>query len=275
MTLPSAPVAARTLVYDQPINIDASNDSHAMMLRMIGGHCRVLEYGCSTGRMTRALSAAGCQVTGLEIDSAAADLARPYAQAVHVIDLDQERASELLAGEHFDVLVFGDVLEHLRDPATTFNDALKLLAPQGRVVVSLPNMAHADVRLALLLEGQVPYAEWGLLDRTHLRWFTRDSMISLFSDAGLEVFEWQRTVREIGETEIPYDRNSVPADLRNWLTSQQDITTYQFVVQAHRRDESDSESARQSTAVNAPVAKQQKAMRLSHWWPLGRLFGNR
>ncbi len=225
---------AATLVYDQPIDLNAVNDSHAFMLKMIAPGSRVLEYGCATGRMTEIMRRMKCSVTGIEINPEAAKLARAHALAVHVIDLDAERVSQRLAGQTFDVLVFGDVLEHLRDPATVLRDALKLLAPDGSVVVSVPNMAHADVRLALL-EGQVNYADWGLLDRTHLRWFTRDSLERFLSDAGLEVTEWRRTVRAVTESEVAYDREAVPKALLQWLARQPEVTTYQFVVQARRR----------------------------------------
>lgn len=233
---PEATAAAstvRTLFYDQPINLDDSNDSHALMLRMIGEGHSVLEYGCATGRMSRVLQQMGCAVTGIEVDPTAAALARPYTETVEVIDLDHERASERLRDEAYDVIVFGDVLEHLRDPAAVLQDAVRLLAPDGRVVISLPNMAHADVRLALLA-GSVPYGDCGLLDRTHLRWFTHDSLIELLASAGLEAFEWQRTVRAIGKTEVPYNQATVPEGLCDWLTQQPEATTYQFVVQARR-----------------------------------------
>ncbi len=222
------------LIYDQPIDVKASNDSHALMLKMIPRDCRVLEYGCATGRMTEIMRDRGCAVTGIEINPEAAALARRYAEAVHVIDLDSERASQRLAGQSFDVLVFGDVLEHLRDPGIILKDALKLLSPSGSVVISVPNMAHGDLRLALL-EGQVNYGDWGLLDRTHLRWFTRNSLEQMLADAGLEVLEWQRTVRGITESEIAYDRAAVPKALLQWLGQQPEATTYQFVVRAQRR----------------------------------------
>jgi methionine biosynthesis protein MetW len=230
----AAGLSAAAEIYDQPINLGDPDSSHALMLQMIRPGTRVLEFGCATGRMSELLRAQGSSVTGIEIDPACARLARQFADAVHEIDLDVERASQRLAGERFDVLVFGDVLEHLRDPETVLRDALKLLTPGGEVVVSIPNMAHADVRLSLL-EGQVTYGDCGLLDRTHLRWFTRDSLELLLTEAGLEPVQWERTRRAVGATEIPYRREAIPQALRSWVAEQPEATTYQFVVRSRRR----------------------------------------
>ena len=230
---PPLPDAPPRSVYDHAVDPEAPNNSHAMMLRMVGRDCRVLEFGCATGGMTRALCAQGCTVVGVEIDASAAEAARRFAQAVHVCDLDRERISERLPGERFDVIIFGDVLEHLRDPQQSLTDAMQLLAADGRVVISVPNMAHGDVRLALL-EGQVPYADLGLLDRTHRHWFTRDNLLSLLQACGLKVVEWQRTIQKITKSEVPYNRAAVPRGLLLWLGQQPEATTYQFVVTARR-----------------------------------------
>lgn len=230
LPLPDAPHRS---VYDHAVDPEAANNSHAMMLRMVGRDCRVLEFGCATGGMTRALRAQGCTVVGVEIDAEAAEGARRFAEAVHVCDLDRERISARLPGERFDVILFGDVLEHLRDPQLSLSDAMQLLAADGRVVISVPNMAHGDVRLALL-EGQVPYADLGLLDRTHRHWFTRDNLLALLKACGLGVVDWQRTVKKITESEVPYQRAAVPKGLLLWLGQQPEATTYQFVVTARR-----------------------------------------
>ena len=227
---------ARPSVYDHAVNAKAKNNSHALMLGLIGQGQRVLEVGCATGGMTLALGAQGCTVVGIEIDPDAAELARQYAESVHVVDLDGERLSARLPDQSFDVIVFGDVLEHLRDPQRTLGDALQLLRANGRVVISVPNMAHADVRLALL-EGQVPYADLGLLDRTHRHWFTRDNLQALLKACGLRVTQWQRTVQALGKTEIPYNRKALPWALQHWLSHQPEATTYQFIVQAQRAAE--------------------------------------
>ena len=88
--------------------------------------------------------------------------------------------------DRFDAIVFGDVLEHLNDPLAALRLAIASLAPAGLVLVSVPNVAHLFVRLSLLL-GRFDYADRGILDRTHLRFFTRRTFLSLLAEAGLVV----------------------------------------------------------------------------------------
>src|SRR5207248_2616993 len=89
------------------------------------------------------------------------------------LDLETE-----LGGERFDAILFADVLEHLRDPAALLKRVRPLVAENGVVIASIPNVAHASVRLALL-GGSFRYREWGLLDETHLRFFTRHGVEDL------------------------------------------------------------------------------------------------
>ena len=106
-----------------------------------------------------------------------------------VADLDQ--AAPRLQGT-FDAIVYGDVLEHLNDPLPILVGLNLALAVGGRVIVSVPNVAHLWVRLSLLL-GRWDYADRGILDRTHLRFFTRRSFAAFLRDAGLSVEEMVAT----------------------------------------------------------------------------------
>src|SRR3954454_17965195 len=101
--------------YDTDVD-PASNTSHAPMLRLVGGNKTVLDVGCATGYLARALRENGCKVSGVEYDPAAAAEAAPALEKLVVGDLEQLDLVEEFAGEVFDVIVFGDVLEHLRDP---------------------------------------------------------------------------------------------------------------------------------------------------------------
>lgn len=87
----------------------------------------------------------------------------------------------------FDVLIFNDVLEHMTDPWSTLRDSHQLLAEAGKVVVSLPNVRYWPVVMRLLVRGEFEYTDIGVLDRTHLRFFTRTSMIELMESSGFRV----------------------------------------------------------------------------------------
>ncbi len=168
----------------------------------------VLEGGVSSGYFARVLTAAGRTVDGVELDPAEADLARTVCRRVHVGDLGAVATDEL--DGPYDALVFGDTLEHLVDPAGTLARLSRALRPGGTVVASIPNVAEAGNRLRLL-RGRWDYADRGILDRTHLRFFTHRTVQELFTAAGLDVVavdgyvraglageRWSRTVHRVG-----------------------------------------------------------------------------
>lgn len=144
----------------------------------------ILEVGCAAGAMGEALLGKGArQVVGLDIYDPALELARGRLSAVHKVDLNALPSLPYPEG-HFDVMTFADVLEHLVDPAVVLKHLRRWLADSGRILISIPNIRHESVVLPLLVEGKWEYAEWGILDRTHLRFFTRDGVLKLLSDAG-------------------------------------------------------------------------------------------
>lgn len=156
------------------------------VLRLLGNGHRVLDVGCGGGALAEAARLAGNEVTGVERDAAAASRARARAVRVVVHDAaDVEGLTGQLSGP-FDRIVFADLLEHLPDPGPVLAAYRALLAPQGKVLVSVPNVAAWTVRLALLC-GSFRYAESGIMDRTHLRWFTVATARELAEEAGYRV----------------------------------------------------------------------------------------
>lgn len=213
--------------------IDPADDStHGTVVRMVGSGRRVLELGPATGYMTKVLTERGCSVTGIEFDPAMAEEARAFADEIIVGDLDTLDLDEVLGGRRFDAIIAADVLEHLRDPLGLLRRLRDFLDEGGFFVVSLPNVAHGSVRLALL-QGQFEYSPAGLLDSTHLRFFTRESVGELFDDAELAIAEFKRSELDILASEVPFDRTRVPADLLAELEADPDARTYQFVLRAY------------------------------------------
>jgi len=175
-------------VSDSPYQLKSDPySSHAVILARLGdGHGRrALDVGAADGFLAELLTRQGWQVTALERDPAQAAKARGRCHEVIVADLDQ--AAPRLQG-FFDAIVYGDVLEHLNDPLPVLVALDRALAAGGRVIVSVPNVAHLWVRLSLAL-GRWNYADRGILDRTHLRFFTKRSFAALLRDAGLSVEE--------------------------------------------------------------------------------------
>ena len=166
---------------------DDPHSSHSVILARLGegrGR-RALDVGAADGFLAERLTAHGWSVTALERDPELAARARGRCKEVVVADL--ESAPPLLHGP-FEAIIYGDVLEHLSDPTTVLRALDQTLAPGGAVIVSVPNVAHLWVRLSLLA-GRFDYADRGILDRTHLRFFTRRTLLELLRSAGLRVDE--------------------------------------------------------------------------------------
>jgi len=170
--------------YDRGPVIAGGADSLGQIAVLLPDAGDVLDVGCATGRLGQYLQQnTSCSVDGIEINAEAAAQARMHYRSIYAIDLDQPSQLDQLS-RRYDVIILADVLEHLRYPQEVLQALVGRLAPGGRFLVSLPNVAHVAVA-ANLLRGRFPYQEQGLLDRTHLRFFTRDSAFELFQACGL------------------------------------------------------------------------------------------
>ncbi|MGB4746271.1 MAG: methyltransferase domain-containing protein [Candidatus Microthrix parvicella] len=196
------------------------NNPDAIMLELVGSGRSVLHLGCADEHMTRWLAAAGCEVTEAELDSEGAGA-----------DLDHLDLGELFEGRTFEVVLCGDVAAQLRDPTRMLVAARRLLAPGGVVVVSVPNVAHGDVRLELLA-GRFDYRRDGLLGAANLRMFTRRSLESMLEDAGLVGVDWRRTHCPLGSSELAPPLEAAPPGVRELLEADPDALTYRFIVKA-------------------------------------------
>ena len=159
----------------------------AELRRKRPGTPTVLDVGCGRGQLGGAIRGLGYRVTGIERSPEAAARAGDRLDEVLRIDLADPAAAEVaIAGRRFDIVLFADVLEHLPDPLAVLRFYRRFLAPGGRVVISLPNVASWDRRLALLF-GRFDYADAGIMDRTHLRFFTFRTAGILVREAGMTV----------------------------------------------------------------------------------------
>jgi len=159
--------------------------AHRLVLAAVPDGARVLDVGCATGYLAAELTLRGCRVVGVEADPRAAAQAREHCELVVVGDVEEPAVRDELPRD-MDVVLLADLLEHLRDPWEVLAALRETLAPGGRAVASVPNIAHWTARRALA-RGRFPYADHGLFDRTHLRFFTRASARELAQRAGYAV----------------------------------------------------------------------------------------
>lgn len=153
----------------------------------IPAECRtVLDVGCWRGAFGQYLKQQRPWLEVWGIDSSSEAVRHAEIRLDHFLYGDYP---EVVPDLRFDCIVFNDVLEHMVDPWTALSSAIPLLAKGGRVVASIPNVRHYSVLRGLALQGDWRYADCGLLDRTHLRFFTRKSMVRLFDQSGFTVRE--------------------------------------------------------------------------------------
>ena len=159
--------------------------AHMKILNLAGKNKVVLDVGCSTGQLAKRLKEKGCKVYGIEVDEGAAKIARRCCEDVIVKDV--ELLKELPYPKNFfDVIIFADVLEHLRNPLNVLINLKKYLKDDGHILCSIPNVAHIYVRLNLLF-GRWNYQKEGILDETHLRFFTLKTAKNLVEKAGYKI----------------------------------------------------------------------------------------
>jgi len=189
--------------YKATITRSNRNNSHTLALDFIqsvkASGLKVLEVGCSTGYFGAKLRQLGHHVTGVELDSNSAALAQPVLDEVHCTSIEKFYAE--YPDRKFDIICFGDVLEHLYDPRDVLERSAKQLVQGGHIVCSVPNIGHACIR-GTLLEGEWNYSDLGTLDRTHIRFFTKKTLIELFQSASLEIEKLQSvrlTTQQVGE----------------------------------------------------------------------------
>ncbi|KFB74470.1 MAG: class I SAM-dependent methyltransferase [Candidatus Accumulibacter phosphatis] len=214
--------------------VDLADDSApASVVRFVGQDRKVLEIGAGPGSITRFLSGKNrCHVTAAEVDDSAIEKLRQFCDRVIKLDLNAPNWTDSLQEEGlFEVVVIADVLEHLYDPWQVLQDAKRLLAPGGHLVVSLPHAAHCAI-VACLIEGDFEYRDWGLLDRTHIRFFGMRNIQNLFDGAGLSIVDAHFVVKAPEQTELVAHWNNLPAPLRAMLALGPHAKVYQVVVKA-------------------------------------------
>ena len=165
-----------------------------ILLEWVGTRKRVLELGCSTGYMSRYMTQKrDCSVTGIEVDAAAAAQAGEYCREILVRDLNRLGWTLGLPKRAFDVILMGDVLEHLVDPPQVLIQTRALLDSNASLVICLPNVVHWSTRLKILF-GRFDYESIGTLDHTHLRFYTVKTAREMIESAGYRITKFHPAI---------------------------------------------------------------------------------
>jgi len=188
------------MAYISTIDTTNKNNSHTIAIDFLleksnNRFLKILDVGCSEGYLGGYLKNLGHTVLGVEMNSQAAHKAGLVLDSVYNGSISDYFSHH--KDEKFDAILFGDVLEHIADPNEVLEICHHHLNEEGFIIASLPNIAHAAIR-AMLLEGRWEYADLGILDRTHLRFFTKASAHELFVEADYDI-------ERVGQVHLPIE----------------------------------------------------------------------
>lgn len=241
-----------THIYERTVDPEGK-DSLARIGRLVHPGSTVLELGPATGYFTRHLSEVlGCTVDCVEYSPEMAKMAQPFARTLQVGDLDQLELSDHFRPGAYDHVIAADVLEHLKNPWRVLRGCRDLLKPTGSVLLSIPNIGHAAL-ISELIAGRFEYRDEGLLDRTHLRFFTRASIVDMLRRTGFQLKSIDRIEWMPEQTEFARVLEEMPPRLRDYLLTHGDSLTYQFIVHATPGDMTQSDADRALAESGGPA----------------------
>ena len=221
-------------VYSRPVKADDRNLPVVLAAERMKPGAKILDVGCACGDNGVYLrNTLGASLWGMEYDKQS--LARTlhtgaYREALHV-DLEHFFATDYSRFYgFFDHIFMGDVLEHLRDPKAALLQFMPFLAASGSFLISLPNVAHLHV-IANLLQHRFQYAEAGILDTTHLRFFTKSSLAGFFAAAGLRVTHAQASFAAPDENRLTAIPKNLPPEVYDLLWKDRHFMVCQYVTE--------------------------------------------
>ncbi|MGB3775215.1 MAG: class I SAM-dependent methyltransferase [Leeuwenhoekiella sp.] len=170
------------------------------LLKFIKGEdLKVLDVGCASGVNGKYLLDQNMAnvVYGIEYDEIMAQEAAKWNTKTFIGDLNLRifREEILRSTNNFDFIIFGDILEHLYSPVEVLTELKNCMADEGKIIISLPNIAHIELFIQVFIKGRWPRNNRGIFDRTHLRWFTKKDAEAMIKDAGLKVIHYKPTLR--------------------------------------------------------------------------------
>ncbi len=222
-----------THVYEYKVDLQ-SDTAPARVIRMVNPRSRVLEIGAGPGSITKELiNSLKCDVVALEVEQTSIDKLRKFCKKVYPLDLNDANWVAALKSKEapFDYVIAADVLEHVYDPWQVLGGMKELLSEQGSLIVSLPHVSHAGL-LGSLMDEDMAYRPWGLLDRTHIRFFGVKNVQALFASQDMAIEDAQFVVRTPAMTEFSHTWKGLPEDVQAALQRNRFSHVYQIITRA-------------------------------------------
>lgn len=230
--------------YNYSLDLSAENSNSCIIERIESGS-RILEFGPAFGRMTKYLTEEhDCIVDIVELDEEAGNHAKEFARTACVGNvkgnIELNEWYHILKEEKYDYIIFADVLEHLRSPENVLKKCERLLKSEGAILCSVPNIAHASIILNLI-QNKFEYTSVGLLDRTHISFFTEESFKKMANASGFFVSFQKSIVIPVGSNEIPIQYGSVPSEVERMLKKRSNNETYQYIFELKKSTSKENE----------------------------------
>ena len=219
-----------TQIYKREIDENDEKDSLARIIRLLKPEEDVLELGPAEGYLTKFMhDKLKCRVDCVEISSEMAVNAEKYCNKMVVANLDEIDLEETFQEKDYDCVIIADVLEHIKEDAKALDACHTLLKKDGRLILSVPNIAHSSV-IGSLLKGQFEYRDQGLLDRSHIKFYTRESILSLLNKCNFHVVSIDTISILPEETQIGDSLTDLPHELQKLIYDRPDAFAYQFII---------------------------------------------
>lgn len=216
--------------YDFELDMNTEN-SLSIILKNIKTSSTILEFGPAMGRMTKYLKEnLNCRVYIVEIDKEAFESASKFSEDGILGNVEDFKWLEKFKNIKFDYIIFADVLEHLVNPKQVFLRCKDILKIDGSIFISIPNIAHNSIIINLLY-NRFEYTNVGILDDTHLRFFSYEELIKLIYSTGFVPINQNAVYSKVGENEIKSTYNDLEPQLRYYFKTREYGDLYQFVFE--------------------------------------------
>lgn len=216
--------------YDSELNLEDRN-SLSILISRIKPNSTVLEFGPANGRMTKYMKEQlNCKVFAVEIDEESGKDAKPYTEKIVIDSIENYSWQSEFKDIKFDYIIFADVLEHLYYPEKVLKSVRDFLKEEGSILISIPNIAHNAIVMGLL-QNEFNYSPTGLLDDTHIRFFTKKTFDNLIEKCGYFKAYETAVFMKPHNTEFGYKYNELSDNFAEYLLSLSHGEIYQLIYE--------------------------------------------
>jgi glycosyltransferase involved in cell wall biosynthesis/2-polyprenyl-3-methyl-5-hydroxy-6-metoxy-1,4-benzoquinol methylase len=213
--------------YDYKLDIDHKN-TDTFIIDQVENNKKVLEFGPSFGKLTKYLTNnKKCIVDIVEIDKDAVEVCKKYARKAICDDIENYKWIEELSGQKYDYIIFEDVLEHLKNPGIALVNIKDFLKKSGKILITVPNISFDGVIYGLI-DNNFTYSMNGILDSTHLKFFTYESVLELINSSGFSIINETAFYHNVNASEFSQFTNDIPMEIQDFIKTKKHHNIYQY-----------------------------------------------